>query len=126
MSASVLCHKPTASSFLLFFSMTLPLFLTCDSWVWVGHAEKQGDIGDLELGKMLGTKKTQSKQDLHSRLAAACPPLTPFMGRENDPFCGNACFARLAVMIGGTAPMLFERNASAVPARAPTDAGPQL
>ena len=48
------------------------------------------------------------------------------MGRENDPFCENACFARLAVMIGGTAPMLLERNASAVPARAPTDAGPQL
>jgi hypothetical protein len=32
----------------------------------------------------------------------------------------------LAVMIGGTAPMLFVRNASALPARAPTADGPQL
>ena len=43
--------------------MTLPLFLTCDSWIWVGHAEKQGDIGDLELGKIeKKTKKTMENQ----------------------------------------------------------------
>lgn len=127
MSKLALCHKPTASSFLLFppHPHDAAFVLTCDSWDWVGHAEKQGDIGDLELGKK-EKKHGKPIQDLHNRLVAACPPLTPFMGRENDPFDGNACFARLAVIIGGAAPMLFERNASAVPARAPTDAGAQL
>lgn len=43
------------------------------------------------------------------------------------PFGAKAGFARLAVMlIGGAAPMLFVRNASAFPALAPTVAGPQL
>ena len=64
--------------------------------------------------------------DLHSRRVAAWPPFTPFRGREKVPFWANAGFARLAVSIGGAAPMDFVRSASALPARAPTAAGPQL
>jgi hypothetical protein len=59
------------------FFLTSPLFLTCDSWVWVGHAEKQGDIG---VGENAWNKKTHGNpiqarltQQISGRLSTVNP-----------------------------------------------------
>jgi hypothetical protein len=84
MSNVSFCALSQANGFFLspFLPMTLPLFLTCDSWVWVGHAEKQGDIGDLELGKMLGTKKNPIQTRLTQQISGRLPTVNPVHGER--------------------------------------------